>query len=489
MKTTLFLIGLIVIGVGAVMGVRTAQLDSRQPAVTAVSGLYVEAEAAAERLAAAVRIPTVSYQDPARLDSTAFRFLHTYLDTTYPAAHAVLEREVVGDLSLLYTWPGRDTTQAPILLAAHLDVVPVPDPTVWQEPPFAGVIADGYLWGRGTLDDKVGVLGILEAVEALARDEFQPERTVYLAFGHDEEVGGEDGAAQIAALLGRRGVRLAAALDEGGFVVDGLVPGMEQPVALVGIAEKGSVTLELRVDGEGGHSSTPPLRSPIGRLGAAVAALEQEQAPARLEGAAEQLFAYLAPEMPLVPRIVFANLWLTRPLVRYTLARQPSTNALIRTTTAPTVMRAGVKENVLPTTATALVNFRILPGETVDDVLAHATAVIDDPAVQVQIRPGSSARDPSAVSSADAAAFRHLQTTTRQVMGAEVVVAPYLVLAGTDGRQYEAVAENVYRFLPVPLGAEDLPRLHGADERIAVAAYADAVRFYYHLLRQMAGRP
>jgi carboxypeptidase PM20D1 len=429
-----------------------------------------------------LRLETISHEDPARRDPAVFRAFHALLERSFPAVHAALRRETVADLSLLYTWTGRDPSLSPIALLAHMDVVPVVPGTEasWSEPPYAGRIRDGVLFGRGALDDKSGVLGILEAVERLLHDGFQPRRSVYLAFGHDEEVAGS-GARATAQLLAERGVRLEYVLDEGGAVTRGVVPGVERPVALVGVAEKGYLSVELLVEVEGGHSSRPPAQTAVGIVAAAVAELEREPLPPRIAGATRTFFERLTPALPFALRLVTANLWLTSAPAAHLLAFGRETGPMVRTTTAATIIEGGVKENVLPIRGRAVVNFRILPGDSIEGVLAHVRRVVDDPRVSVRALGGGN--EPSGVSSADSAAFARLERAIRGTFG-DAVVVPYLVGGGTDSRHYAGVAEDVYRFAGVEIEAADLATMHGTDERIAVAAYARAIECLVRLLRE-----
>jgi carboxypeptidase PM20D1 len=397
--------------------------------------------------------------------------------------HRTLRRELVSDLSLLFTWTGRDASAPPILLLSHLDVVPVESEAAWSHPPFAGDIVDGFVWGRGTLDDKLGVLGLLEAIESLLRDGFQPRRTVYLAFGHDEEILGRRGAPAIAALLGERGVKPELVLDEGLPVVIGQVPGVRAPVATVGIAEKGYVSVELTVEGEGGHSSMPPVATPVGVLANALARLEAHRPRPALAGATRELLVAVAPHMDLGRQIAMANLWLFGPLVEWQLTGSPITDALVRTTTAPTMLEGSPKENVLPSRVRAVVNFRIRPGDSVAGVLDHVQRTVADTRVKVVPLPGAVVGEPSPESSIDSPAFQTLARTIREVFP-DALVAPSLVLGATDARHYATIAPGaVYRFLPVRLRPEDRRRVHGIDERVAVDGYEDAVRFYARLIR------
>jgi len=466
-----------------VMTVRATAWKSRQLAAAPAPLLAVDSRAAAERLAGAIRIPTVS-EDAARMDA-AFREIQEYLARSFPRTDAALRKEAIGARGLLYAWPGADPTLSPVVLMGHLDVVPVQKDSEksWSHPPFGGETAGGFVWGRGSLDDKAGVLGILEAAETLLAQGFAPRRTVLFAFGADEETGGRAGAAEIATVLRRRGISPWLVVDEGGLIAEGIVPGVRAPVALVGIAEKGYATVELAAESAGGHSSMPPRHTAVGVLARAVSRLEAAPFPATLRGVGGEFFDFVGPEMAFPMRFAFANRWLLAPLLEGRLAASPETDALIRTTTAATMFEGGPKDNVLPSRARAAVNFRILPGDSVAGVLEHVRRVVRDPAVRVRVL--GQAVEPSPVSSTDSPSWIALQRTIRQIFP-DAVVAPYLVLGGTDARYLAPLSANVYRFLPVRLTSRDLARVHGIDERLATADYASAIRFYERLLRNAA---
>jgi len=443
----------------------------------------VDAEAVAQRLAGALRFETISHAGGAPPDAEAFAGLHGYLATTWPRVHSALSRETVGGHSLLYTWRGRDADAAGVLLAAHQDVVPVPTPEQWQQPPFAGVVAGGEVWGRGALDDKGSLVCILDAVESLLAEGFVPERTVYLAFGHDEELGGDAGARAMAEALASRGVRLASVLDEGGAVADGFRELLGRPVAAIGIAEKGFVDVLLRVESAGGHSSTPPRQTAIGILAAAIAELEQSPLPARVRGATfERFVSYLAPQVGLGRRLLLANLWLIAPAIPLVSPDVPILDAMIRTTTAATIVRGGVKSNVLPREAEAVVNYRILPGDSVQRVLDHVRRSIEDERVSVGLDGQVAGDEPSAVSPDDDPAFRGIARAVA-VVYPDAVSAPYLVVGGTDARHYTRLGPAVYRLMPFRVGEEALRLAHGADERISIENLGSGVRFYREWLK------
>jgi carboxypeptidase PM20D1 len=486
MKRALLAVATVCAALAAVVLGRALGVRSRQFQVAPAAAPPLDTAALAQRLAGALRFRTISYQDSTRFDAREFAAFQRYLRAAFPRLHAALALERVNGYGLLYRWAGTDPTLAPVLLLAHQDVVPVEPGTEgrWTEPPFDGRIAGGYVWGRGALDDKGNLVAILEAVEHLVAAGAAPRRTVYLAFGFDEEVGGGRGAARIAELLAARGVRPWFVLDEGGALVTGLVPGLAAPVALVGIAEKGYVTVELTARAAGGHSSMPPRETAVGALAAALVRLERRQMPRAIRGPTAAMFDYLGPELPFGPRLVTANRWLLGGVLARVFGRTPQGDALLRTTTAPTVLAAGVKENVLPSTARALVNFRILPGDSVGGVLAHVRRAVRGLPVEVRALE-ETVSNPSPVTSVDSAPFRLLARTIREtVPGA--VVAPWLVVGATDSRHYARLTPNVLRFGAFTIGTDDLHRVHGTDERVSVGAYATAVRVYMQLLRNVA---
>jgi len=478
-------LGLVVVVLAAVLGVRTAALGSRLMPVAAVVPQAVDAAGAAARLASAVRYKTIASPNDEQANAAQFAGLQALLVASFPKAHATLRREVVGSNALLYTWAGSDPKAAPIGLMAHQDVVPVASGTEgdWQQPPFSGAVLDGFVWGRGAWDDKGNLMSIMEAVELLVGSGYVPRQTVYLMFGADEELGGQRGAARIAELLRGRGVRLQFVMDEGLLITQGLIHGMDRPAALVGVAEKGHLSVQLTASAAPGHSSMPPPhpgQSAIGMLSAALQRLEARQMPASMDGLTRQTFESLAPQMTLLQRVVLSNLWLFAPLVERQLEQTASTNATLRTTTALTIVQAGNAENVLPGRATAIVNFRLLPGDSIEQVLAHVGQVVANPSISVQAMPGAS--EASRVAAIEAPGYRLIQTTLRQ-LAPDVVVAPGLMLGGTDSRHFEALSDNIYKFSPVRAGPQDLPRFHGTNERISIANYVEMIQFYCQLLR------
>jgi len=366
---------------------------------------------------------------------------------------------------------------------AHMDVMPVEADTKveWTYPPFEGRIAYNFIWGRGSLDDKVSLLAIMEAVEVLLDEGFKPRRMLYLAFGHDEEIGGRKGGARIAAFLKSKMVKAEWILDEGGVITTGVVPGVSKPVALIGIAEKGYMTLDLSVKHECGHPSMPPQENAIGILSSAIHHLEKNPFQAKLEGATLLFFNTVGPEMPFGMRFLFANKWLFAPYIKSQLKKSNAMNALIRTTIAPTFIEAGSKENVLPQIAKAKVNFRLYPGDSAEYVIEHVKKAINDP--RVHIKSSNHAwNEASLVSDVNSNSFTLLQRTVRQAVP-DSIVAPFLMVAGTDTKHYAEISDNIFRFVPMRLTSEDLKRIHGKDERISLKNYGEIIKFYIKLIR------
>lgn len=433
----------------------------------------------------AVKYETISFGRDKPTSSKELIAFHQFLADKFPLVHRSLKREVVNKYSLLYTWQGSTPQEKPVLLLGHLDVVPVIPGTEgdWKQPPYAGVVADGYIWGRGTLDNKVNIIGILEAAENMLRAGVQPQRTIYFAFGHDEEQGGIDGALEMSKLLESRGVEAEFLIDEGGLVTSGVVPGVDVPLAIIAPAEKGIVTLELKARGAGGHSSVPPKQSSIGILAAAIANLEANQFP-RDFSHTQQFLESVADEMGLVNRMVMKNLWLFKPVVMASLANDAQAQAGMRTTTAATVISGGIKANVLPIDATAKVNFRILPGETPDTVRQRVIDVIDDARVSVDFdTSGQRGMGPSPVSPTEGYGWDQITSAIRDTAAPErIVITPRLLVAATDTRHYRNLTSNHYRFTYMALPVGDLGTIHGTNERIGVKTLNDTVRFFHRLM-------
>nr|WP_293834868.1 M20 family peptidase [uncultured Arsenicibacter sp.] len=482
MKRFFRIAGLALVGLLVVLLVNTFRFTSKQLTDVKPAPVLQVGDSALIRLSQALRIRTVSFTDYSLTDTTQFDQFLSFIHKAYPLIHSTLTQERFPNYAVMYTWPGKDTKRKPVLLIGHYDVVPVIQGTqrMWKHQAFAGESEGGYLYGRGALDDKATVMGLLEAVEYLLKTNYQPEQTIMLAFGPDEETTGR-GAKTMAAALKKRGIEPEMVLDEGGVIKTDGVAGLKKQIALVGIAEKGYVSLQLSATGEGGHSSMPPKQTSIGIIASAVAKLETNPFPGRLDAGLNHMFQYIGPEMGFGQRLVFANQWLFSPVISSILGGTPAGDATQRTTTAPTIFKAGEKENVLPIDAVATVNFRILPGETIKSVTERVIEVIGDERVKVALIPGTIGSEPSPVSDPDAAPFGRVQRAIQSVFP-EVIVSPYLMLGAADARHYTGICKNVYRFMPVRMSDETLKLLHGTNERIAANDYRQMIQFYIQLI-------
>ncbi len=450
-----------------------------------VNHIEFSIEDAVHRLSKAIQFETISNQNPADIQGDEFTRMHDFLRTEFPIIHSQLKLEVINHYSLLYTWTGSDPKLKPMMLTCHLDVVPVEPGTEsdWEHPPFQGKITETHVYGRGTMDVQSGVLGILEAVENLLLRGFVPERTVYLGFGHDEEIDGEFGAQEISRILKDRGIELEFLLDEGLPVVEQLFTGHSTPIAFVAVAEKGYLSLELTCEASGGHSSVPQGLTAIAQLSSAVHRLEQNPMPAKVDKLVKSSLVGMIPGLSYPFRFVFANIWFFQLMLKRILTGRPETDATLRTTTATTIFESGMKENLIPTLARAVVNFRIHPNDTVEDVVRHVERTINDPTISVRKLNGYI--NPSAISSPDTLSYQLLADSIRQTFPG-VSVSPSLMIGATDARHYADLTTHIYRFFPLRANQDDLDRVHGTNERISIENYREIIQFYARFILNTA---
>lgn len=422
-------------------------------------------------LAAAIRIPTVAPDG----DFDAF---HEFLSDAFPALFSTAVRRDFGD-AILLELVGSDTAAAPIILMAHQDVVPIEEDQPWSHPPFAGVVADGYVWGRGALDDKGALITICAAIEGLLGEGWRPTRTVFLSFGADEELSGTTAKAAAAHLL-ERGVEPWFVLDEGGAIVTEALPTVSGRVAMIGATEKGSLDVRLTARSEGGHASTPPTFGAPQRIAQAILRLQRRPFPASLDDLSLEMFEALTPRTSGPLATLFRNARRLRvPLARGMARFSPESAALVRTTVAVTQLDGSPAANVLAASATANLNIRIAAGETVASVVHQLRRVIRDNKVEILVVDGE---DPSPISPTGAdPAWRAITDTVTEVFP-DVIVAPYQMLAASDGRHFHRAFPRVYRFAPLDMSAELRATVHGTDERVAVESVKRAVIFWRRLL-------
>ena len=460
--------------------VRTLMHSAPEPKVNVGLTADIDGEAAINNLAASIRFKTISHQDKEKFSPQEFEGFIKWAALTYPEFHQATQLEQLG-YSLLFKWEGRDTNLAPILFEGHHDVVPIipGSEELWEEQPFAGVIANNRIWGRGALDDKSGVIGLMEAATYLIKNNFQPKRTVYFAFGHDEEVGG-NGAALITEKLRNEGIQLYWSLGEGSFVNKGFFPGIDKFIAPINVAEKGSANLLIVATAKGGHSSTPPKKTAVTILAEALVKLDKKPLPGSLEGLSAAMFDEVSKHMPFGYRLLFANRWLFGGVLDSQLSSTPVINAMIRTTTAPTMLSGSVKSNVLPIEASALINFRLHPRDSIDSVAEHVRSAINSKEVEVRILGG---REASEISSWDSPGFKVVSNSLEKVFD-EIVSVPGLMIAASDTRHYSEVADNSFRFNPFSIVPEDMTGIHGTNESIDVDSFVSGIKTYIEIIKE-----
>lgn len=493
MKLALKILGGAALVVAILVGVllwNTSQFGTKSDAkatITFPEPPTVDVASAADMLGAAIRIQTVTYAsgDPKPGADQPWIDLEAALKARYPTVFTKTTMEKILTHAMLMTWIGTDPSLPPVVLMAHQDVVPVNPGTDadWTHGPFGGIVADGYIWGRGAMDDKGSLIAILEAGDALAKSGWSPKRTVIFAFGHDEEVSGA-GAQAIFALLKSRNVTPAMVLDEGYAVLDNY-PLTGKPAALIGVAEKGYISLQITATTQGGHSSRPPRESGAVRIARALVALEENQMPADLSAPPfNQMIEAVAADLPFVTRLAFANQWLLGSVIKGQVSGDASANAIVRTTTAPTMMTGSIKDNVLPQRASAVVNFRIHPNDTMASVTQHVKDVTSHiEGLTITPYEDGIGSEPSPVSSMDSEAYRVLEAVALSTGGGNVPVAPALVIGATDARYASAISKDaIYRFAPAIYDDADLNGFHGTNERLSVENLGRMIKGYAQIM-------
>jgi carboxypeptidase PM20D1 len=489
-KKILGMCGLLLIVLLVIVLVRTWMFSTSDGISVPQVFVDIDREAVAAHMQKSITFKTVSTGDERTQDYGPFLEFVDWVKETYPGVQQTIALEMIAEHTMLYKWQGSNPNLKPIMLTGHYDVVPVVSGSEsdWNYPPFAGTVADGYVWGRGAMDDKSGVIVMLEAAALLVKEGFVPERTVYLSFGHDEEIGGVAGAKGVTERLKSEGVQLAWSIDEGSFILDGVMPGFDKPIASINVAEKGSMTLDLIAHGPGGHSSMPAAEVSIDILAQALVNLRKHPVPGGLEGVSAETFEGIARSGSFGLRLLVANQWLFGGLLEQQLAANSrAADAMLRTTTAPTIINAGVKTNVIPPTAAAAVNFRLHPRDTPESVKAHVIAAIDDTRVDVDFRGDGMSAKASAVSSRDSDGYQTIGSVARQVFG-DIIVVPGLTVGGTDSKHYSQVADDSYRFQYMRVTSDDLAGFHGTNERVTIDNLVKGTSAYYLLIKKAASR-
>ncbi len=439
-----------------------------------------------KNLSDAIKFKTIADKEAANTDWTVFDAFHDFLKERYPLMHEKLELTVIARGSLVFRWKGTRSDLDPIALLSHQDVVPISEGTLddWKHDPFEGVDDGEFIWGRGALDMKNHLIGVLESVETLLSEGFVPERDVYILLGHNEEVmcaTSENGATCICNYLKEKGIHLDAIIDEGGAILPVEVKGViNKHLAGIGVAEKGYADVEVAVTAKGGHSSQAPNHTAIGHLADVIKDIENHQFKAKMSPMMRELFDKIGRNCTYPARLVTCNLKLLEPALTKAMSFIPPAASMLRTTFGVTMASGSPQANVLPQRASVTVNFRMFPGQTVDDVLEHLHKVIKNKKVEINLLPGW--KNPSAVSPTDTRSFKVIEKICHS-MDDKAVVAPYLVMGGTDACHYQAVCENIYRYSPFLVSTSLLLTTHGTNERIPVSVMEDAVKFFKRYIR------
>ncbi len=471
------LLGLLVIWL-AVIVVRALQFKPYPMEKTEAENFPVDEKRALERFQDMIRLKTVSYPDEKLEDPQTFADFQKLLAEAYPAVTKTCPREILGRRGMLYLWKGKSSAK-PSVLMAHYDVVPVNEEK-WDKPPFAGIIEDGILWGRGTLDTKVTFNGILSAANSLIGQGFRPEKDIYFAFSGGEEINGQ-GAPNIVAYFTEHGIHPAIVVDEGGAVVENVFPGVKQPCGLIGIAEKGMLNAQYRTLSAGGHASAPKPHTPVGVLAAACKRVEDHPFKAHIDGPAAQMFDTLGRYSTPLYRVIFANMWCFGWIIDLLGKKSGGEiNALVRTTVAFTQMEGSSARNVIPPEAKMVSNIRLNPADSVASALAYLEKAVNDPAVEIT---SLESFEPSPVSETGCDAWEKVAAAVANTWPG-CIVSPYLMVQCSDSRHYRDLSNHVYRFSAMDLTAEERSTIHGNNERIRLETAAKAVEFYIRLMRQ-----
>lgn len=462
-----------------VIFIQNFRFESKQSAPFGERKVFATDTIALSRLSRAVQIQTVSLEgrEP---DSAAFSEMIRFLCRTYPSVIASTDTITFNNYSFLLRWKGKQQSLKPVILYAHLDVVPVD--SGWSFAPFEGKYDDKFIYGRGVIDDKGAIISIMEALNRMISSGKSPSRDVYIAFGHDEELGGHKGAKSIAAYLKSKNIKAEFLMDEGGIIADGMVPFVSRPVALIATAEKGYVCFRLTVRGNGGHSSMPPKDPPVEILASAIEKIHDHPFEKRMTQPLQDFIEHVGPEMRQPFKTLFANRPIFQPLIFSEYEKIPGANAMIRTTSVTTLINGGIKENIIPEKASAVVNFRLLQGDDVSTVSDHLKKVIDDERVSVERMEQYDA--PSGISSISSFGYKTIDASLRTVFP-DVIVTPNLSTGGTDSKHFRDVTENIFRFLPTRMDQEILDGMHGMNEKMEIRSFMEMIEFYHTLLSRL----
>ncbi len=476
-------IGLLIVLI-VIMVIRTILFRQKeQYSEIILSNSKVNKDEVVKKLQDAIKIKTISNSDTSKTNYQEFEKFIIYLKNAFPLIHKHMDLTIINKYSLLYHWKGKDQSKKPGMIMAHIDVVPIEQGTEsdWDVPPFSGQLKDGYVYGRGTMDIKIQIITAMQACENLIKQGVVPERDIYLSFGHDEEIGGREGALKIVKHLKKEKITFEFVLDEGGAINSGAIPSVKKTVAFVGVAEKGYSNLEIKITAEGGHASTPPANTSLGFVSKAICKLEKRKMKKKFPLVTRNMISILGKEMNFMNQYIIANLWITKPLFMKVFSK-PGTNgeALLRTTIAPTMAKASMEPNVLPQCASFTVNCRILHGDSGSKLIEHISKICKGMDYKINIL---RMEEPSKVSDENSDFYKMLSGVIKGIYDNTAVI-PYLMVAGTDCRKFENISKNVYRFTPYYIPLEDMKRIHGTNERISIKNITNCVRFFETLVKK-----
>jgi carboxypeptidase PM20D1 len=437
-----------------------------------------------QRLSKALQFETISDYDSTSFDPSVYKNFIKYLQQVFPLTHQKLEWKIINQFSLVCYWKGSDIKKGPVLFLAHYDVVPAETSTLnkWTHPPFSGYIDNEWIWGRGAVDDKSQVMSLLETAEKLLKENFIPSPDIYFAFGHDEEIGGEQGALKIAEYFKTKKLEFEMVLDEGGVMVKDVFPGITKTIALIATAEKGDMNIEMAVFHKGGHSSVPPKETAIDILSKAILNLNKHPMPARLQEPTIEMFDALGPHFDGTTKFALKHRRFFKKKILKKLTANEGTNALIRTVISTTMLRGGMKENSLPTFAAVNLNVRILQGDSIESVMEYIQKITNDTSIQLTLK--KPYHNPSPITPSNGKVWDVLSATIKENWP-DVVIAPLVAPGTTDSRHYSSLSKNVFRFIPVTVNNESKEQIHGINERISINEYRKAIIFYTQLIKKI----
>lgn len=505
MKKLLFILLAILIVLIAVILIKTFTYPFRKANTGNGQGWKaVKNDSAIQRLSGGIKIPTVSAGELGEFDYSTFDTFKEYLKQTYPLIYQNTENYEVNKYGLVFRLKGSNPSLDPIVFLSHYDVVPPGDAEIkdksenifrpddqplapnskvaedWDFGPFSGAVANGRIYGRGTIDMKGMFFSLMESFNNLIKNKHTPQRDIYLAFGFDEEVGGQKGAAQIANYFKSKNLKFDAVYDEGGLILQkGSVAGIDADVAVIGCAEKGFLSVKIKVKGLGGHSSMPPLESAIGKAAVIMQRLEKDQMKPIVTPLMNEFFTNIGGSMSFVNRMAIANQWLLRPVLLSQLTKNNSTNALVRTTTALTMMKGSDAPNVLSPEVEFIVNFRLLPGNTVKEVKDHIAKATEG--FDVEIEEIDNVKEASAVSSTTTKAFKLIEAGIREIHPT-AIATPYLTVGATDAYKYQIVSKNIYRFMPIKITDAEKQSIHSTNEYISIENYMKMIHYFEFIM-------